>query len=289
MKKRIEKISIHDPEYPDQLRLLEEQAPKELYGIGDLSLLKRRCAAVVGARKATQYGKRVAYNAGKTFANYDIVTVSGMAYGCDTEAHKGALDHDGKTIAVLGCGPDICYPSGHRQIYEKIVKNGLILSEYPPGTRPLAFHFPVRNRIISGLSDLVLVAEASMASGSLITAGYAAEQGKTLMATPGQITNPMSIGCNKLIQDGVPPVVVMEDLISALRIPLHKKETDVQSDLGVDEKRIFEWVRREGAQTLDEISAALEMPASSVSALVSVLEIKGFLSTYMGKIDIARF
>ena len=221
-------IDIDDSEYPQKLKELEKNIPKRLYCLGKTNLLNKLCCAVVGSRKASGYGKWAAYNSGKKLAENGIVTVSGMAYGCDAAAHEGALDAGGDTIAVLGCGLDICYPSQNRQLRERIIKNGLLVSEYPLGTKPLSYHFPNRNRIISGLSKMVIVAEASLSSGSLITAEFALEQNREVAVFPGNITNIGCMGGNKLIQEGAYMIVSFNDLLENLGI---SEISDIQNSV----------------------------------------------------------
>ncbi len=288
MEEKIEIIEITDPRYPVNLRNLDKYAPARLYCIGDTGLLYRRSAAVVGARKASSYGKWASKSIGQKLAEYDVVTVSGMAYGCDTAAHEGALEAGGGTIAVLGCGVDICYPRQNKELMKKIMRSGLVISEFKPGTKPYAGNFPRRNRIISGLSEVVIVAEASLSSGSLITAGYAAEQGKTVMAVPGNISNVMSIGANKLIQDGAAPVACIDDVLTEFGICTKKKRKSRDQELGEDEKSVFEFIKNNGEVTADFIADMLNKPVSEVNALVSILDIKGLILTYMGKICIAK-
>lgn len=288
MTEEYKEITLMDAEYPAQLRLLDSRAPRRLWCLGDASILHERCVAVVGSRKPSSYGKWAAYTAGRTLAENGIVTVSGMAMGCDSEAHSGALDNGGKTIAVLGCGIDICYPKQSQAMRKKIIQNGLLITEFPPGTPPRSGNFPQRNRIISGLSEIVVVAEAALASGSLITAGCAAEQGREVMAVPGNISNPLSIGCNKLIQDGVTPVVSINDIIKALGITIRRSERDVSAGLGHDEKIIYEIVKKDTETTADIIAARTGKRVSEVNSLIGIMEIKGFLLTSMGKISIAK-
>ena len=281
-------IEKQDPQYPQSLLLLGSSAPQKLWCLGNTALLKERCAAVVGSRKPTRYGQWVAFGAGRILARHGIVTVSGMAAGCDSEAHKGALYENGPTIAVLGCGIDICYPKSSRLLRQQIIQNGLLISEFPPGTAPAAFRFPRRNRIISGLSELTVVAEAALASGSLITAGYAAEQGREVLAAPGNIANPMSIGCNKLIQDGVTPLVCLDDIIRTLGLSVSAEPTEIREQLGKDERRIYRIVNRNGEMTADEIAQAAGISVSEANAFVTVLEIKGYLESSMGRISVAK-
>ena len=196
----IQKTEIHYVEknssiYPARLRELSGM-PKQLYYIGRFPEDNKPTAAIVGARLCSAYGRIQAFR-------YGVQVISGMAAGIDAEGHKGALEGGTPTFAVLGNGVDICYPSSSRGIYRRIPqKNGGIISEYEPGTRGRAYHFPARNRIISGLADLVLVVEAKEKSGSLITASCALEQGKMVYAIPGAVNDALSRGCHKLIYDG---------------------------------------------------------------------------------------
>lgn len=279
-------IDIDDSEYPQKLKELEKNIPKRLYCLGKTNLLNKLCCAVVGSRKASGYGKWTAYNSGKKLAENGIVTVSGMAYGCDAAAHEGALDAGGDTIAVLGCGLDICYPSQNRQLRERIIKNGLLVSEYPLGTKPLSYHFPNRNRIISGLSKMVIVAEASLSSGSLITAEFALEQNRDVAVFPGNITNIGCMGGNKLIQEGAYMIVSFNDLLENLGI---SEISDIQNSVTTEEERsVIELLRKEGALSLDQIASLMSENIATVNSLVSIMEIKGMLRSFMGKIFIEK-
>lgn len=279
-------IDIDDSEYPQKLKELEKNIPKRLYCLGKTNLLNKLCCAVVGSRKASGYGKWAAYNSGKKLAENGIVTVSGMAYGCDAAAHEGALDAGGDTIAVLGCGLDICYPSQNRQLRERIIKNGLLVSEYSLGTKPLSYHFPNRNRIISGLSKMVIVAEASLSSGSLITAEFALEQNREVAVFPGNITNIGCMGGNKLIQEGAYMIVSFNDLLENLGI---SEISDIQNSVTTEEERsVIELLRKEGALSLDQIASLMSENIATVNSLVSIMEIKGMLRSFMGKIFIEK-
>lgn len=279
-------IDIDDSKYPQKLKELEKNIPKRLYCLGKTNLLNKLCCAVVGSRKASGYGKWAAYNSGKKLAENGIVTVSGMAYGCDAAAHEGALDAGGDTIAVLGCGLDICYPSQNRQLRERIIKNGLLVSEYPLGTKPLSYHFPNRNRIISGLSKMVIVAEASLSSGSLITAEFALEQNREVAVFPGNITNIGCIGGNKLIQEGAYMIVSFNDLLENLGI---SEISDIQNSVTTEEERsVIELLRKEGALSVDQIASLMSENIATVNSLVSIMEIKGMLRSFMGKIFIEK-
>lgn len=280
-------VKIGDRDYPELLNYIANP-PETLYYAGDISLASRPAVAVVGARKATSYGKWAAYGFANKLADYGITVVSGMAYGIDSFAHKGALENGGKTIAVLGCGVDICYPDSNRPLREKIVKDGLILSEYAPGVPPLPYRFPMRNRIISGLCIGTIIVEAGLNSGSLITAECAAEQGRNIYALPGNINSMYSFGTNKLIKDGATPLIAFDDIIDELGIT-RKNVTSMQvSELGGDEKEIYECVLRSGETTVDFICRSTGRLPSDVNAMVTILEMKGLLQTALGKIFIAK-
>jgi len=189
------------PPYPEALAATRD-APTFLYFRGDLNALQRPAVAMVGSRNPTPYASEWAKNCARELASAGVAVVSGLALGIDGAAHSGAVE-SGVTIAVLGCGADVIYPKRHSRLVDSILSNGgLILSEFPPGTAPQASHFPSRNRIISGLSLGVVVVEAAIKSGSLITARQAAEQGREVFALPGAVTNPLSRGCHHLIKDG---------------------------------------------------------------------------------------
>ena len=213
---KIKCLTIEDSNFPDRLRKLSGM-PKKLYYIGNLPDPKKPAAAVVGARMCSPYGRCQAFKYARTMASYGVQIISGMARGIDAEGHKGALDTDTPTFAVLGSGVDVCYPNSNRWLYQRILeKGGGIISELPPGSPPVNWAFPARNRIISGLSDLVLVMEAKERSGSLITADMALEEGKDVFALPGLATSPMSRGCHRLIAQGAGILLSPEDLLEML-------------------------------------------------------------------------
>ena len=273
--------------YPALLETIH-RPPDILYGTGNAGVLKNRCVAVVGARRATSYGKWAAYQIGRRLAESGLTVISGMAYGCDAEAHRGALEAGGATAAVLGCGVDICYPAANAALRRRIAENGLLLSEYEPGTPPRPYRFPQRNRIISGICEAVVIAEAGLSSGSLITAECAAEQGRRVFAVPGSISAPGSLGCNKLIQDGAELVAVIDDILSGLGVAPEECRPEAVSALGRDERRLYEAVRENGEVTADFIARMLGKNAAEINAAVGILEIKGFLVTSAGKIFIAK-
>jgi DNA processing protein len=247
-------------------------------------LASSAAVAVVGARKATEYGKWAAFNLAKTLAEYGLVVVSGMAWGVDSEAHRGALAVCGKTVAVLGCGVDICYPARNYRLMNELLKSGLVLSEFEPGTEPRDFTFPLRNRIISGLSVATVVVEAGLQSGSLITAERAAEQGRTVYAVPGNINRAMSFGCNKLIRDGALPVVLFDDIAKDLRLVRADVVEKRAESLGADERTIYAAVCRRGEMTVDELCIETGMPPQDISGIVTILEMKGVVETAQGRV-----
>lgn len=210
-------IPCYDSRYPVKLKEIE-QPPYALYVKGSLPDEKRPSVAIVGARKCTPYGERMALIYGEAFANNGICVISGMARGIDGAGQRGALNGGGKTYGVLGCGVDICYPREHLGLYMDIQKEGGLISEQPPGTPPLPMYFPARNRIISALADVILVMEAKEKSGSLITADMALEQGKDVFALPGPVTSPLSLGCHRLISQGAGILISPEELVGTLSL-----------------------------------------------------------------------
>ena len=211
----IEEISIKNNEYPNQLKNIYDP-PAKLYVLGNRSILNQKNFAIVGSRKATEYGKKVAMQISKELSENGLNIVSGLAIGIDSYAHLGCLQvkDAGKTIAILGSGLDVIYPKENRKLAEQIINSGgCIISEYPIGSKIEKNNFPQRNRIISGLSEGILVVEASKKSGALITAEFGIEQGKEVFAVPGDINREQSEGCNLLIKDGANVVTSSQDII----------------------------------------------------------------------------
>ena len=284
---RIIVLEKEDIRYPDLLRQIPEP-PKQLYCIGNLELLKMPAAALVGSRKCSEYGKQVAMNLGKTLAQAGAAVVSGMAKGIDSFAQLGTLKAGGKTIAVLGCGVDICYPAENRKLYDQIASEGLIVSEYPPGTAPMPYMFPQRNRIIAGLSRVVTVVEAGRDSGALITAGLAEDFGREVYAVPGNITSMWSLGTNKLIADGAIPVVVLDDVVRAMGLTAKSVSSDM-AGLSELERQVVALVEQNGEVTLEFLCSRLRKNPVDMNGIVMILEIKGVLATNFGKIFVANF
>ncbi|GAA0085400.1 DNA-processing protein DprA [Clostridium sp. CTA-7] len=220
-------ITIKSKEYPESLRYITDP-PYVLFYKGNIDLLNKRLAAVIGARKCTQYGVEVAKIIGKELSENNITVVSGLASGIDSVAQRSAIEFRGKTIGVLGCGIDIVYPKSNKFLYEKVIKEGLLISEFLPRTPPMPYNFPRRNRIISGISEKLIVIEATKKSGSLITVDFALSIGKEIMAIPGPVLNGNSEGCNKLIRDGAKPFTEMDDLYDFFDI---NKEKDKKMEV----------------------------------------------------------
>ena len=206
-------VHLNDKEYPEKLKRIYNP-PEYLYCIGDISLLSNTSIAIIGCRNASEYGIKIASIFSNNISKAGVTIISGLARGIDSIAHKSSVKEIGKTIAVMGCGVDIIYPLSNKNIYEDIINNGgLIISEFPLGTNPSRESFPKRNRIISALSDGVLVIEAKKRSGTMITVDYALEQGKNVYAIPGNIDSPNSVGTNELIKQGAIMVTNYKEIL----------------------------------------------------------------------------
>lgn len=288
--KEIIRITMESDAYPDSLREIQG-SPRELYCIGDISLLKTPCAAIVGSRRYTIYGRQTALMIGKMLAGRGITVVSGMAKGIDSFAHQGALSkHEGKTIAVLGTAIGKPYPASNAALMEEIEEKGLVISEYPPDFPGSQYGFPARNRIISGLSKSVIVVEAGLKSGSLITAQIAGDQGKTVFAVPGNINSQFSIGTNLLIRDGAYPLVVVDDVIREMGVQSLNRGTFGEDEEGFpvemddDEKKLYSEIRQEQGISPDALSEKVELPISKINGILTVMEIKGAIMMCSGRI-----
>lgn len=228
-------VSLEQSNFPEKVRHIPG-TPYALYYVGSLPDENRKSVAIVGARGRSAYGSEVARQLAKALSNHGVQVISGLARGIDGDAHKGALEAEGDTFAVLGSGIDVCYPKEHSYLYERIIEKGGIISEYPPGVQPSPKQFPARNRIISGLCDCVVVIEAKEKSGSLITADFAMEQGRDVYALPGRITDPLSQGCNQLIKQGAGIVKSVEDFLADLDILTENVYTQLDFRKNVLEK-----------------------------------------------------
>lgn len=284
---RIEKIDFTSVEYPEKLRNIP-RPPRQLYYAGDISLLHKKCVGVVGARKYTVYGKNVAMMIGRRLAESGLPVVSGLALGIDAFSHEGALEADGKAVGVLGSGINRMGPERNRGLMMRSLRaGGVVISEYEPDEEARKATFPARNRIISGLSEAVVIVEAGLNSGSLITAKHAAEQGRTIYAVPGNINSQSSIGSNLLIRDGAVPLVVIEDLIRDMG-GCHSDRGSQIPDLEGDELGIYRAVAERSGATCEELIAATGISPPLLNSLLTVMEIKGLIESYAGRIYITR-
>src|SRR5215208_1521383 len=280
-----------DQEYPTLLRHIPDPPPV-LFALGNLSLLSQPAAAVVGSRDHSSYGASVCRELAGEAARTGVVIVSGMARGLDAVAHAAALDSGGTTIGVLGNGHGVIYPAANRKLYERVAADGLLLSEFPPGERPSAGSFPRRNRLISGLSRVTVVVEAAAGSGALITAGTALDQGREVMAVPGNITSPVSVGTNRLIRDGAAPLLEAADLLhhfaelvtgaapaNVLAPPVirHLPET-----LSADERELAALFGPDPVHP-DELASRCNKPVGDVLGLLCGLEIAGVVAQGPGR------
>ncbi len=275
-------LTWEDAAYPHRLKVLEH-APPVLYVRGALQPEDDWAVAVVGTRKMTPYGHQVAEAVANLLAEHGVTVISGLARGVDAVAHRAALRAGGRTLAVLGSGVDWIYPPEHRRLAEDIVAQGALLSEYPPGTKPEASNFPPRNRIIAGLSLATVVVEAGRKSGALITAAFAAEQGREVFAVPGNIFVPQSEGTNWLLAQGARPLTAAEDVLTALDIALLPKRQAARKALPADpvEAKVLACLGPE-PRHVDEISAQSGLPVAQVSATLALLELKGLAQAVGG-------
>lgn len=286
IRERIQVITSGQPEYPALLKEIKHY-PKSLYCIGQVKLLKETCAAVVGSRTTTAYGRNTAVSIGRCLADHGVTVVSGMAAGIDTCAHKGSLASGGNTIAVLGSGPDICYPAANQNLKAAIEERGLVMSEYAPGTPAIAGHFPQRNRIISGLSQVVIVVQARVRSGALITAELAGEQGREICAVPGNIDSQYHLGTNQLIRDGATAITTVNEVLIPLGLGKGGSR-EAASRLGKAEMDIYKLIQKHGELTADEICMKLSCQPSYALPILTSLEMKGFITSEIGKFFLAN-
>ncbi len=277
-KKGIRFIPWFSGDYPQRLLELAD-FPYAIYAKGKLPDLVSRKAAIVGSRRCTPYGEKYAVEFGKVLAEYGIEIISGLARGVDGMGQRGALMGGGKTFAVLGSGPDVCYPREHIGLYMDILEQGGgILSEYPPGTPPLSWHFPARNRIISGLSDVVLVMEAGEKSGSLITVDMALEQGRDIYALPGPVNSSLSRGCNYLIQQGAglltsPEMLLKEWGIGAFDVSERKGKN--KKVLETTEKLVYSCLGLY-PKNIEQIAEETKLSPRELVGLLVSLELQGY-------------
>ncbi|MFN8435709.1 MAG: DNA-processing protein DprA [Anaerolineales bacterium] len=266
-----------DEEYPNRLKEID-QPPPVLYIRGEYLMDDLFSVAIVGTRKVTAYGRQVTEEIASFLAANGITVVSGLARGVDAIAHQTALKAGGRTIGILGSGVDRIYPPEHRGLAEQMMQRGAIISDYAVGTPPDASNFPSRNRIISGLSLAVVVIEAAETSGALITAEFAAEQGREIFAVPGSILAPQSKGTNRLIQKGAQPLLTPADLMQALDLTRMDKQKSARRILPSDETeaRVLNTLSSEPLH-VDEIRNLANLPIEKISAALAMMELKGMV------------
>ena len=235
--KNVEFVSVENEKYPQRFREINEY-PYGIYIKGNNLIQEKKIVAIVGARNCTLYGRKIAKDIGFELAANDVIVISGLARGIDSEGLWGCVDAGGIPYAVMGCGVDICYPRENIELYERMTENGAIISDYPLGSQPLSWQFPLRNRLISALADAVLVVEAREKSGSLITVEYALEQGKDIFAVPGRVGDALSNGCNKLIKEGAGIATSAKEILDDIGIYDRKNSKNFTKNNIILEKEI---------------------------------------------------
>ena len=273
-----EMVAFSEQSYPSKLKNIPDP-PSYFYYAGDLNCLEMPSLAIVGSRKPSDYGHRITSRLAGELASAGVTIISGLAFGIDSFAHEAALEAGGLTAAVFGCGLDYIYPSAHRDLAERIARSGCLISEFPRGTKPERFNFPVRNRIISGLSDGVLVVEANEKSGALVTARLALEHNREVLAVPGSVDNQLSYGPNDLIKQGAVPVTSIDDIMA--NFGWHKSEKSVKrkADLSILSREELSLYNQLSIQPthLDNLGKKINLGPSRMAELLLNLEIKGFI------------
>jgi DNA processing protein len=264
-------VARSDARFPPLLRAIHDPPPGLfLRGLADVELLSRPAVAIVGARACSSYGAHVARSLGRDLAAAGLVVVSGLARGVDGEAHRGALEAAGATVAVLGCGIDRDYPAAHRDLAARIARRGLIVSEYAPGVEPAPWRFPARNRIIAGLAVATVVVEARERSGALITADFAMEEGREVFAVPGEITSSLSDGANALLRAGATPLCAVSDVLESLGLEAAARTAAADPLLDLL------------PATADELVRAAGRAAGELAARLAELELEGAVTVVDG-------
>ena len=283
---QIQVMLYTDDSYPSCLQVVDKP-PSILYIKGHFQR-QRLNIGIVGSRRATPYGKNVAFTLAKSLSNESVCIVTGLAKGIDVNAHKGALAGTGGTIAVLGCGIDRIYPRENAKVFDEIIAlpNGAIISEWPLGAPATAWHFPARNRIIAGLSEGVIVVEAAKKSGSLISANYALEYGKEVFAVPGLITSPESVGCHRLIKDGAKLVTQAGDVLEEFgQIELFKDVpamSEKTQQFSPDAKKVYDALSAV-PQSIEEICALTKLPVQTVNGILLEFELEELVLQDFGR------
>lgn len=261
--------------WPNALRTIASP-PKQLHLLGDAGVLARPCVAIVGTRRPTAYGERIARELATAIARAGACIVSGLALGIDSVAHRAALECGGTTAAVLGAGIDEIYPPSNRRLYRLVAEHGVVLSEFPPGHRSFPGCFPRRNRIIAGLATLTIVIEAGDKSGALITASYALDFDRKVAAVPGPIDSPQSAGANQLLRDGAHVIASVDDAVSLAGLLSTNAADATTISVGSDEAAVWDVVAREPIST-DDLIASTGLDASRCLVAITTLEIQGLV------------
>ena len=279
-------IKTFRPEKYEYTKILSNisDCPSELFYKGTLPNKRIKTVAIVGSRKPTAYGRNIANKIANRLAEVGIIVISGLALGIDSVAHRGALERDDLTIAVLANGLDMVYPAMHRSLAERIISSGgAIISEYPINTKPLPWQFLARNRIISGLADVIVVVEAAKRSGTLSTASHGINQGKEVFAVPGNITSPYSEGCNHLIKMGAIPLIDIDEFIKYLVPEVDVKSRQAYLPIGSNDIENFIINKLRGGEIDgDEIFSGLNISISEFNQALTMLEIKGIIKSQGG-------
>ena len=260
---------IHDP-------------PRALFlrGDADAAILSSPAVAIVGARACSPYGSQVARMLGRELAASGLVVVSGLARGVDGEAHRGALDAGGVTVAVLGCGIDRNYPAAHAELARRICERGLVVSEYEPGIEPAPWRFPARNRIIAGLAAVTVIVEARERSGALITADFSLEGGRDVFAVPGEITSSLATGTNRLLRQGAAPLTSAEDVLELFGLAAYQRQR--APEIGATAARVLDRLA-DGAASADELVRATDLEPGPLAAGLAELELAGLVAEAEGR------
>lgn len=278
------KINRISPQANKFLQIINSIAkpPEKLYFIGKIPTTRRPAVAIVGSRKPTNYGKEVTYKLAYDLAKQGIIIISGLALGVDGIAHRAAIDASGITMAVMANGVDTIYPGTHTSLAKDILRTGgAIISEYEPGVQAREFQFLERNRIVSGLSDAIIITEAAIRSGTLSTAAHALEQGREVFVVPGNITSPLSAGCNSLIKQGAHPITCAQDVIDIIAPQLTKKQSLLPLGDTPLESKIIELLQS-GVRDGDELQSTSGSDVSEFSRTLTIMEISGTIRSLGG-------
>ncbi len=282
--RKVRMLTLLDKGYPEKLIELED-APPILYCRGKISPEDSNAVSIVGTRRATEYGRNAARTLAKKLSELGITIVSGLAMGIDTQAHIGALEGGGRTLAVMGTGIDLIYPASNRNLAPRIVEHGALLTELPPLSRALPYHFPARNRIISGLSKAVIAVEAAERSGVFSTVRWALEYGKDVYALPGDINRKVSEGTNKLIKNGAIPLTSYKDILENTDLKVQEKKNQIKRkfpDLSDHEKILYETLESNPKST-DVLVSETGLKPQIIMTAMALLELKGLSREVSGK------